>query len=111
MIDLLPRIGIAVRDMDRAVEVFRNRFGIPTHEFPWAPEKLGARMAFASGLGGSHIELLAPDDPSRPHSQVFLRFLERRGEGLYALMLNAADPDAEAKELEGRGLPDRKSVV
>ena len=105
MIDLLPRIGIAVRDMDRAVDVFRNRFGIPTYEFEWAPEKLGARMAIGSGWRGSHIELLAPADPSRSHSQVFLRFLEKRGEGLYALMLNAPDPDAEAAELERRGMP------
>ncbi len=105
MIAMLPRIGIAVRDMDRATSVFRDRFGIPTHEFAWAPEKLGARMALASGGDGTHIELLAPDDPVRPHSRVFLRFLERHGEGLYALMLNAEDPDAEAAALERRGLP------
>ncbi|MGH7803597.1 MAG: VOC family protein [Candidatus Binatia bacterium] len=105
MIDALPRIGIAVHDMDRAVATFRDRFGIPTHEFRWAPEKLGARMALCSTrAGASHIELLSPDDPARPHSQVFLRFLERRGEGLYAMMLNADDPDAEATVLERRGL-------
>jgi catechol 2,3-dioxygenase-like lactoylglutathione lyase family enzyme len=31
-------------------------------------------------------------------------FLDRRGEGLFALMLEAADPDAEAVELAARGL-------
>jgi hypothetical protein len=30
--------------------------------------------------------------------------LDRRGEGLYALMLEAPDPDAEAVQLAGRGL-------
>ena len=106
MIDSLPRIGIAVRDMDAAVRTFREGFGIPTHEFAWAPEKFGARMALASARGGgSHIELFAPGDPSRSHSQVFLRFLERHGEGLYAMMLNAPDPNAEADALARRGLP------
>jgi catechol 2,3-dioxygenase-like lactoylglutathione lyase family enzyme len=106
VIESLPRIAIAVRDMDRAVTTFRDGFGIPTHEFAWAPEELGARMALSCSRGnGSHIELLAPGDPARPHSQVFLRFLERRGEGLYAMMLNAPDPNAEAEELARRGLP------
>jgi catechol 2,3-dioxygenase-like lactoylglutathione lyase family enzyme len=105
VIDSLPRIGIAVRDMDAAVRTFRDGFGMPTHEFAWAPEKLGARMALCCSRGnGSHVELFAPGDPARSHSQVFLRFLERRGEGLYAMMLNAPDPNAEAEALARRGL-------
>ena len=54
--------------------------------------------------GGSNIELMSPADPAAPLSQSLTRFLERRGEGLFALMLEAADPDAEAEELSGRGL-------
>ena len=47
--------------------------------------------------GGSNIELMAPADPAAPLSQALRStFLDRRGEGLYALMLEAPDPDAEA---------------
>ena len=104
MITSLPRVAIAVRDMDRAVDAFRSRFGMPVHEFEWAPEELGGRMALCVPPRGSHIELLSPTDPDRPHSRVFLNFLERRGEGLYALILHAPDPDREAEALERRGL-------
>jgi len=105
MITALPRIAIVVRDMERAITTFRERLAMPVHEFDWAAEELGARMALCAPRGGSYIELVAPSDPARSHSRGFLKFLERRGEGLFALMLNAADPDAEAEALERRGLP------
>jgi hypothetical protein len=54
--------------------------------------------------GGSNIELMAPADPAKPLSQALQKFLDRRGEGLYALMLEAPDPDAEAAVLSDRGL-------
>jgi methylmalonyl-CoA/ethylmalonyl-CoA epimerase len=54
--------------------------------------------------GGSNIELMSPADPEAPLSQSLQRFLDRRGEGLFALMLEAPDPDAEASELARRGL-------
>ena len=54
--------------------------------------------------GGSNIELMSPADPGKPLSQALQAFLDRRGEGPYALMLEAPDPDAEAIELAARGL-------
>src|ERR1051325_792147 len=104
MITGLPRVAIAVRDMDRAIRRFRDPFAMRVHEFTWARNELGARMALCAPAGGSHIELIAPSDPARPHSRTFLQFLERRGKGLFALMLDARDPDAEVEALAWRGL-------
>ena len=47
-------------------------------------------------------EVLA--NPALPLSQAIQRTLDRRGEGFYALMLEAPDPDAEAVGLAERGL-------
>jgi hypothetical protein len=55
-------------------------------------------------MGGSNIELMAPGDLSLPLSQSLQGFLDRRGEGLFALMLEAAVPDEEAELLSERGL-------
>ncbi len=104
MITAMPRIAIAVRDMDRAVTTFRDVLGMPVHEFDWVRRDLGIRMSLCAPPGGSHIELMAPEDPVRAHSRSLIRFLDRRGEGLFALMLYAPDPNAEAEALIGRGL-------
>ena len=65
---------------------------------------LGAKVAVCVPEGGSNIELMSPADPAAPLSQSLQRFLDRRGEGFFALMLEAPDPNAEVKDLSGRGL-------
>jgi catechol 2,3-dioxygenase-like lactoylglutathione lyase family enzyme len=104
MITGMPRIAVAVRDMDRAIATFRDVLGMPVYEFDWVRRSLGIRMSLCVPAGGSHIELMSPEDSSRSHSGSLIRFLERRGEGLFALMLYAPDPNAEAEELAARGL-------
>ena len=47
---------------------------------------------------------MSPANPEAPLSQSLSRFLERRGEGLFALMREAPDPDEEALRLLDRGL-------
>jgi len=104
MITAMPRIAVAVRDMSRAISTFRDVLGMPVHEFDWVRAALGIRMALCVPPGGSHIELMSPEDPARAHSASLIRFLDRRGEGLFALMLYAPDPSAEAEALAARGL-------
>ena len=104
MVTGMPRIAVAVRDMDRAVATFRDVLGMPVYEFDWVRRPLGIRMSLCVPAGGSHIELMSPEDPARSHSASLIRFLERRGEGLFALMLYAPDPNAEAETLAARGL-------
>ena len=105
MITAMPRVAIAVRDMDEAIGHFGTALGMPVHELEWAPGKLGVRLAFCAPPGPSHVELMAPHTAGRPQSESVSRFLDRRGEGLFAMMLYAPDPDAEAAELERKGLP------
>lgn len=105
MITAMPRVAIAVRDMDEAVRHFRDVLGMPVHEYGWVVRELGIRMALCAPPGTSHIELMAPHQADRPQSRSLDRFLERRGEGLFAMMLYAPDPDRKAEELEQRGLP------
>ena len=64
---------------------------------------LGAKLAMCVPPGGSNIELMSPHDPAAPLSQSLTRFLDRRGDGLFALMLESPDPNAEAELLRERG--------
>ena len=105
MITGMPRVAIAVRDFAAAVARFGDELGMPVLDVSEASvPSLGARIAMCMPEGGSHIELMSPADLEAPLSQSLQRFLDRRGEGLFALMLEAPDPDAEAEVLSGRGL-------
>lgn len=53
---------------------------------------------------GSNVELMSPANPGAPLNASLQKFINHRGEGLFALMLEAPDPDAEANDLLARGL-------
>lgn len=105
MITGMPRIAIAVHDFAQSVATFREKLGMPVADVSESSMKdLGASLAICVPTGGSNIEIMSPADPSAALSQSLQRFLDRRGEGLFALMLEAADPDQEAEVLLQRGL-------
>ena len=104
MITGMPRVAIAVRNLDDAIRRFRDSIGLRLAELPGVIDSLGIRIAMGSGNTMSHIELMCPEQPERPLSQSLNRFLDRRGEGLFAMMLYAPDPDGEAEEIATRGL-------
>jgi len=105
MITAMPRVAIATADFAGIVTTFRNAFGLPLVDLSASSvDTLGAKLAMCVAEGGSNIELMSPADPTTPLSQSLERFLKRRGEGLFALMLEAPDPNAEAEDLRGRGL-------
>lgn len=105
MITAMPRIAIAVHDYAAAVAMFRDVFGMPVADFsPQTVPSLGAHVGMCQPPGGSNIELMAVADPNAALSRSLAGFLDRRGEGLFALMLEAPDPNAEADELAARGL-------
>ena len=107
MITGLPRIAIAMTAAEYlvAVDAFHSVFGMYVNDMSarTVPE-LGAHVGMCQPPGGSNVELMAPSDPDAPLSIALNRFLDRRGTGLYALMLEAADPNAEAQELAMRGM-------
>lgn len=105
MITGMPRIAIAVRDFDATVATFRDKLGMPVLDISEnSVQSLGAKLAMCVPEGGSNIELMSPANPDAPLSQSLQKFLDRRGEGLFALMLEAPDPDLEAESLSSRGL-------
>jgi catechol 2,3-dioxygenase-like lactoylglutathione lyase family enzyme len=105
MITAMPRLAIATADFDGIVRVFRHGLGLPVIDLSERTvPQLGARIAMCVPEGGSNIELMSPAVPEAPLSQSLLRFLERRGPGLFALMLEAPDPDQAAVALAQRGL-------
>src|SRR5262245_32311358 len=105
MITAMPRIAIAIHDFSKSLATFRDVLGMPIVDLSArSVTSLGAKVAMCVPESGSNIELMSPADPNAPLSHSLQKFLARRGEGLFALMLEAPDPNTEADARSGRGL-------
>lgn len=93
----LDHVGIAVHDLDEAVEGYRSRYGV-SPLYREVVESQGVEEAMIP-VGGSFVQLLAPIDGQSPVG----RFLERRGEGVHHLAFLVADIDAALEHLKAEG--------
>jgi methylmalonyl-CoA/ethylmalonyl-CoA epimerase len=96
----IDHVGIAVRDLDEAMDFYRERYGMTVvHEE--TNEEQGVREAMvAVGDSGSCIQLLAPLN----ESSTIAKFLDRSGPGIQQLAYRVTDVDAVGAVLRERGL-------
>ena len=96
----IDHVGIAVPDLDVAITMYREKFGMEvTHEE--TNEEQGVREAMvAVGDSGSSIQLLAPLD----ESSTIAKFLDRSGPGIQQMAYRVLDVDAVSATLRERGL-------
>jgi len=93
----IHHIAIVVRDLDAALEFYRDALGLEMTERREVPEE-GVEIAFLPA-GEGEIELLRPlDDESG-----IARFIEKRGEGLHHVCLAVADVEAAMERLQAAG--------
>jgi methylmalonyl-CoA/ethylmalonyl-CoA epimerase len=96
----IDHVGLAVTDLDAAVERYARTFGVQVVHTE-VNEEQGVREAMlAVGDSGSCIQLLAPLRPDSPIG----RFLERSGEGVQQVAYGVDDIDAACAELRGKGV-------
>jgi methylmalonyl-CoA/ethylmalonyl-CoA epimerase len=93
------KVGIAVRDMDKAVSCYSEALGLTPGEIV-AYEPFGMRYCMLQLGEFSFLELMEPTSPGSPIG----RFIESHGEGLQHLSLKVADIDEAIAELKGKGL-------
>ncbi|MCE2404900.1 MAG: methylmalonyl-CoA epimerase [Dehalococcoidia bacterium] len=91
-------VGIAVRDLEAAMALFHDVFGVPRGEVT-VLEDQGVKATLLP-LGQTRLELLEPLSPESPVG----RFIQRRGEGLHHLALNVDDIDGKLRALADRGV-------
>jgi methylmalonyl-CoA/ethylmalonyl-CoA epimerase len=93
----IDHLGIAVSSLEQATAAYEALgFEVEsTHDVP--TEKV--RVAFLP-VGESHLELLAPTDPS----SVIARFLEKRS-GLHHVCVLVDDLDEALEQMKSRGVP------
>jgi methylmalonyl-CoA/ethylmalonyl-CoA epimerase len=94
----IDHIGIAVEDIDLAVGLYRDQFGM-REQHRETVEEQGVH-ALLLEIGGAHIELIAPIGPESGVA----KFLARKGPGLHHVAYRTDDIDAELKRLVAAGI-------
>lgn len=98
MIEKIAHLGIAVRDIDKHLELYRDVMGMKVGERVKVPDQ-GVEVVFLE-TGDTKIELLQPltEDAN------INKFLEKRGEGQHHICLEVDDIEAELRNLEENGI-------
>lgn len=98
MFERIDHVGVAVEDLDRALELYRDRFGLAAQHRETV-EQFGVEAALLE-VGEGHVELL---EPTSPESAVG-RFLERNGPGMHHVAYQTSDIDATLERVRDAGI-------
>ena len=98
MLTRVDHVGVAVEDLDRALEQYEVDLALAlVHRETVAEQGVEAVLL---DVGDSHVELLRPLGPETPVG----RFLARQGPGLHHVAYQTQDIEAELARLKGAGL-------
>lgn len=93
----VEHIGIAVKSMEQANELFKKLFGKAHYKIENVESENVATSFFQ--LGETKIELLEAENPQSAIS----KFIEKRGEGIHHIAFAVDDIRSEIKRLKGEG--------
>jgi len=96
--EAVDHVGIAVEDLDTAIELYSERLGMPLQHRETVSEQ-GVEAALL-GIGDSHVELLRPLAEETPVG----RFLAKRGPGLHHTAYRCADVVETLERCRANGL-------
>ncbi len=110
-VEKIPRIGIGVKDLEKAKDFFINVLGAKsgivfqsdeTKSYEVVEDEIpseGLKSCYFT-LGGLQIELMSPTDEDGN----IARFIKKRGEGLMTITFVTDDLDENIKYLESKGV-------
>jgi methylmalonyl-CoA/ethylmalonyl-CoA epimerase len=101
-IERIDHVGIAVADLDAAIEFYGRIFGMRCVHLETNDEQgvREAMLAVGPTPAGGCVQLLAPLSPDSPIG----RFLDRNGPGVQQVAYTVRDIDAACAQLRDRGV-------
>lgn len=98
MLSRVHHIGIAVFDLEAAITVYTNAFGIKEWERISLPDR---HMDLAvCRIGDTLLEFITPTS----EAAAFSKFLKEKGEGVHHIAYQVADVEESLRTLDGRGI-------
>jgi methylmalonyl-CoA epimerase len=98
MFSRIDHIGVAVEEIEPALELYRDSFELAVAHREVVEEQ--GVEAVLLDVGENHVELLAPLSPDTPVG----RFLAKQGPGLHHVAYQVSDIDATLDALKQAGL-------
>ena len=98
MFGRIDHIGVAVEDIDAAIELYRDSFGMELAHRETV-ESQGVEAVLLD-VGDGHVELLAPLGPDTPVG----KFMAKNGAGLHHVAYAVDDIDAALQKISAAGL-------
>ena len=101
----IEHIGIAVSNLDSAIEMYERVFGLKCYKIEKVPDQKVTTAFFM--VGQTKIELLESTDPDGPIG----KFIEKKGEGIHHIAFAVKDIESQLKHAEDNGIQliDKKS--
>jgi methylmalonyl-CoA epimerase len=98
VLSTIDHVGVAVEDIDSALAVYRDVFGMPlVHRETVAEQGVDAALL---DVGDGHVELLQPLGPETAVG----KFLARRGPGLHHVAYRVSDVEQTLTALAAAGM-------
>jgi methylmalonyl-CoA epimerase len=98
MFGLIDHVGVAVEDLDAALELYQGRFKMPLAHRETVSEQ--GVEAVLLDVGDTHVELLSPLGPETPVG----KFLARKGPGLHHVAYRVDDIEGALAQLREQGV-------
>ena len=98
MFESIDHVGVAVEDLEAAVALYSETFGMPVQHRETVSEQ--GVEAVLLGVGDSHVELLAPLGDDTPVAT----FLAKKGPGMHHPAYRCADVATAIAQCRARGL-------
>ena len=95
----LDHVAIAVSDLDAAVSLYRDVFGLEVAEIEEVPTE-GLKVAIF-GHGAGRIELMQPIS----ETSAVAKFIAKKGEGLHHICVEVPDIEAAMAAARAKGAP------
>lgn len=99
MIKKVHHVAIAVKNMDEALKLYEDFFGVKPTKIETLPQQ-GVKAALLPMSEGGEIELLEPIDSESGVA----KFIESRGEGIHHICLEVENVDQELCTLADKGV-------
>jgi len=95
----MDHVGVAVKNLDEAVRVYRDALGFKLEGIHVLNERK-VKVAFLSSGGETDIELLEP----LSNDSTIAKFLETRGEGIHHFAMKVDDVEVALEDFKKKGV-------